>query len=664
MAQSPAAAQQPAGSSAILASLITATVASFGLLFISELLRISNTELRQRVFAPRIYRRQVARAAEGISSATTWTGRTTSIASAVPGRRPFAWIWPVLRARDSDMLADTGGVDALVLLKTARLGAYVVAITALFDLSLVLWANIKGRPLPLGPWASDMDKLTIGHVADNASVLWVHFFSVVYKTAVTLALLCRFSAWFANAQRTACRQRLTRPEGTAVLVIHPENGVAGARSVFSSLYPGSVIAVVPVIDQKLVTKLAAEREQLLIKLEDARHRLDASAEPCKRPTHRTVCLVGRRVDSIDAWTEQLLDVDARLAATHNALTVGTTTVDAPLRNAAFVIFNSARAAAIASQVAVEQKWLQWGLSLAPPPNDCFWANIGRHVPTALRYALVAGFTTLVLFYIIPISAVQAVSTLSNLKALLPFLAPVLKIPVVVAILEGVLPGLALLVFLSVLPAIIRAGAAASGVPTRSGLDVALVRGLFWFTSINVFLANVLAGSVFAALKHLVDKPTSIFDTLGSTVPGTSRFFISFILLKAVGDSAGAVSGIVASIVYLAKTRLLGGNRNARREAACWAPATVSLGAQLSDTLLVLLLTVVFSTVAPLTHLAGGAYFLLRIVAIKAQLLYTHEPEYDGGGIIWPAVRGRVCVALMLYQATTVRHHPGSLTAAC
>ena len=567
MAQSPAAAQQPAGSSAILASLITATVVSLGLLLISELLRISNQELRQRVYAPRIHRKQAARAAEGI----TWTGRATTVPTAVPGRTPLAWLGPALRATDADMLGDLG-VDALVLLKTARLGAYIVALTAAFDLSVVLWANIRGRPLPLGPWASDMDKLTIGHVAD----------------------------------------------------------------------------------QKLVTKLAGEREQLLTKLEDARHRLDESAEPCKRPTHRTkACgLLGPRVDSIDAWTEQLLDVDARLAAAHNALCVGATTDDAPLRDAAFIIFNSARAAAIASQVAVEQRWLKWGLSIAPPPNDCFWPNIGRHVPAPVSYALTAGFTALVLFYIVPIGAVQAVSTLSNLKALLPFLAPVLKMPVVVAILEGVLPGLALLVFLSVLPMIIRAGAAASGVRTHSGLDMSLLRGLFWFTTINVFLANVLAGSVFAALKHLVDKPTSIFDTLGSTVPGTSRFFISFILLKAIGDSAGAVSGIVSSIVYLAKTRLLGGNRNARREAACWAPATVSLGAQLSDTLLVLLLTVVFSTVAPLTHLAGGAYFLLRLVAIKAQLLYTHEPDYDGGGIIWPAVRGRVCVTLMLYQATT------------
>ena len=649
MAQSPAAAQQPAGSSAILASLITATVVSLGLLLISELLRISNTELRQRVYAPRIHRKQAARAAEGI----TWTGRATTVPTAVPGRTPLAWLGPALRATDADILGDLG-VDALVLLKTARLGAYIVALTAVFDLSVVLWANIRGRPLPLGPWASDMDKLTIGHVADHANVLWVHFLSVVYKTAVTLALLYRFSAWFANAQRMACRQRISRPEGTAVLVMHPEGGVTGARSVFSSLYPDSFLTAVPVIDQKLVTKLAGEREQLLTKLEDARHRLDESAEPCKRPTHRTkACgLVGPRVDSIDAWTEQLLDVDARLAAAHNALCVGATTDDAPLREAAFIIFNSARASAIASQVAVEQRWLKWGLSIAPPPNDCYWPNIGRHVPAPVSYALTAGFTALVLFYIVPISAVQAVSTLSNLKALLPFLAPVLKMPVVVAILEGVLPGLALLVFLSVLPMIIRAGAAASGVRTHSGLDVSLLRGLFWFTTINVFLANVLAGSVFAALKHLVDKPTSIFDTLGSTVPGTSRFFISFILLKVIGDSAGAVSGIVASVVYLAKTRLLGGNRNARREATCWAPATVSLGAQLSDTLLVLLLTVVFSTVAPLTHLAGGAYFLLRLVAIKAQLLYTHEPDYDGGGIIWPAVRGRVCVTLMLYQATT------------
>jgi len=570
----------------------------------------------------------------------------------------------VLKATDEDLLADTG-VDAMVLLKTTRLGAYIVALTCVYDLALVLWANIHGR-MPLGAFASDMDKLTIGHVPAGSQLLWVHCFSVAFKTAVVLYLMYKKSAWFADAQRDACQKRVSRAEGRTILVRHPFDGVAGARAAFASLYGESFVAALPVVDPKQITALASERDSLLVRMEDAQMRLALSKTPGERPMHRTHVLCGPRVDSIDAWTERLLEINAHLCDARSSMFSGTGTAYAPVRDAALVVFDTPRAAAIAAQVAVERQWHVWHLSVAPPPADCVWTNLGRHVPLVVQIALKVTFAALLLFYIVPITAISALSTLSNLQKLLPFIAPILKMPVVVSVLEGVLPGLALIVFMAVLPAIVRSLASASGVQTYSALDVAELNGMYWFAVLNVFLANVLAGSLFSALQHIIDKPLSIFTTLGQTVPGTSRFFIAYILLRAIGDSAGAISGIVTSLIYLAKTRMLNGKRTARREAACWGPSALSLGSQLSDTLLVLLLTIVFSTVAPLVHLAGGLYFILRVVAVKTQLIYTHEPSYEGDGILWPSVRGRVCVTLLLYQATTagVLGLKGSAAPAC
>jgi len=432
----------------------------------------------------------------------------------------------------------------------------------------------------------------------------------------------------------------------------------------AALHPGGFVASVAAIDPRPSDALAKERDTLLSKLENARwameHSGDISADggitPARRPTHRTglLGLTGPRVDSLETYGAALLAVDSRLAAAREAALRGEATPDAPPRGAAFVTFATPRAAAIAAQVALSRDPLTWRLMPAPPPDDVLWHNVGRMPPLlrqAATYATTAALYVMVVFYMIPIAAVSALSTLSQLEKLMPFIEPLVKPPVLRALLEGILPGLALMIFLAFLPALVRALAKARGVRTLSGLDAAELRGMFLFAVINVFLGNLLAGSVFSGLKSMVDHPAGIFSLLGTTVPQTSRFFISFIALKALGGAASDVGCVVASAVYMLKTRVLGARRTARREAAAWAPHSASLGSEASDVLLVLLLTIVFSTVAPLLLCFSALYFVCRLGAVKAAVLYRHEASYDGAAALWAPARGRVIAALLIYQAT-------------
>ena len=436
------------------------------------------------------------------------------------------------------------------------------------------------------------------------------------------------------------------------------------RDAFSTLYPAGYVAVVPAVDPHITTALAAEREALLVALECARWELDHSKRISldggvtlgRRPTHRVgfLGLVGRRVDSIQAYEAQLEEVSARLAAARAAVLRGAATPDAPARSAAYVTFATARDAAIAAQVQLSRDPFTWRLAPAPPPADVVWANAGRMPPLlrqAATYVTLAATYALVVFYMIPIAAISALSTLSNLVSLLPFLKPVVEVDAVRALLEGLLPGLALIIFLAVLPGVLRALAAARGVRTHSGTDAAELRGMFLFAAINVFLGNVLAGSVFAGLKRMIDHPTGILSLLASTVPQTSRFFISFVALKALGGAASEVGCLSACAMYLLRTRALGARRTPRREAAAWAPKAASLGSELSENILVLLLVVVFSTIAPLVHCVGILYFALRLGAVKARVMYRHEASYEGAAAIWSPTRNRVCAVLLIYQAT-------------
>jgi hypothetical protein len=626
---------------------------------------------------------------------------------------------------------------------------HLITVTAVFDLSAVLWANIAGTQA-LTQASSDLDRFTMAHVAPQAGALWVHFVSVLLKSGVALALMYRVrvpkrarevgdyaahtthlhsltspppnvmsppavaldfdgagpcgggaAAQAGGAHRVCVRRArrrrcgcvgaaggrdctaaraltltraacfaacmLTRACAPAplplLLLLLLYAAVVPARDAFATLYPGAFVAAVPAVDPRAVTALAAERESLLHALEDARWALDHSKRISRdgvslgrRPTHRSgACgLWGPRVDSLEAHAARLAVVEARLAGARAALLRGRPSEDAPARSAAFVTFATPRDAAVAAQVLLSRDPFTWRLAPAPPPEDVFWPNAGRLPPllrSAVSYVTACATGALVVFYMIPIAAVSALSTLSNLSRLLPFLKPLVRPPAVRALLEGLLPGLALIIFMALLPSIIRALAASSGVRTRSGMDAAELRGMFLFAAINVFLGNVLAGSVFSGLKAMIDHPTGIVSLLGTTVPQTSRFFMAFIALKAMGGAASEVGCVTKCALYMLHTRLLGGRRTPRREAAVWAPHATALGSEVSDILLVALLSVIFSTIAPLMHCIAALYFFLRLGAVKANVLYRHEAGYEGAATLWASARARLGAALIIYQIT-------------
>ncbi len=68
-------------------------------------------------------------------------------------------------------------------------GLQITLMTALFDLSAVLWANYVGTQAI--PNASDMDRFSMAHVAHSATTLWVHLASVALKTVIVLVMLYR-----------------------------------------------------------------------------------------------------------------------------------------------------------------------------------------------------------------------------------------------------------------------------------------------------------------------------------------------------------------------------------------------------------------------------------------------------------------------------------------
>jgi hypothetical protein len=500
----------------------------------------------------------------------------------------------------------------------------------------------------------------------------------------------QLSAWVAAQQERLAEERLRRPEGCCVLLTDVPGGVdagaarnaahsqahrthataavferafhspfpfCAARAVFASLYPDTFLAAVPVLDSARCDALAAERDALRCALERATAAAAAAAaEHAPRPTHRTglLGLLGDEVDSVAAHTARLEAVESRLAAARAAALSCTPSDDAPPQAAAFLAFASPRAAAQAAQAALCRDTLAWRLAPAPPPDDLLWRNVGRYAALSgilASSAALAATYALVCFYMVPVAAVSALSSLTNLSRALPFLKPLVKAPAVQALLEGLLPGLALIICLAALPALMRALALSAGERTRSGLACAEVRSLFLFSAVNVFLGHVVAGSVLSDIRGLLDnawQPGAVLNVLGTTVPRTSRFFINLVALKSIAGAASQATCIRFGALFALRARRAPPGAAA---AAAWAPAPAILSGDIADILLVALLTIVFSTIAPIMHLVGITYFFLRLGAIRSCVLYRHEAGYDGGGALWAPARGRLFAACLIYQFT-------------
>jgi hypothetical protein len=81
--------------------------------------------------------------------------------------------------------------------------------------------------------------------------------------------------------------------------------------------------------------------------------------------------------------------------------------------------------------------LKWQVYAAPEPREVIWSNLAKPVSQrALRKAIVYVVVFLIiLFFMIPILFISALTTLNNLETLVPFIKAILKIKPLTAVIQ-------------------------------------------------------------------------------------------------------------------------------------------------------------------------------------------------------------------------------------
>lgn len=248
-----------------------------------------------------------------------------------------------------------------------------------------------------------------------------------------------------------------------------------------------------------------------------------------RPTNKIgfLGLCGAKVDSIDYYTEKINESIPKLESEQKV------TLREKQLNAALVFFTNRATAASAAQTLHAQMGDTWTVTDAPEARQVLWPNLKikffqRQLRQYVVYIIVA---LTVVFYMIPIAAISAITTLDNLVKLIPFIKPVVKQSALKTVLEAYLPQLALIIFLALLPKLLFALSKAEGIPSQSHAIRAASGKYFYFVVFNVFLGVTLSGTLFSTFKTIQDKPNTIIDLLATSLPGNASYFITFVALK-------------------------------------------------------------------------------------------------------------------------------------
>ncbi|RMZ84692.1 hypothetical protein DV737_g948, partial [Chaetothyriales sp. CBS 132003] len=270
--------------------------------------------------------------------------------------------------------------------------------------------------------------------------------------------------------------------------------------------------------------------------------------PKDRPTHRLKPIIGKKVDTINWARDEIARLNPLVEKAQNTYRSG----EATPMNAVFVEFHNQYRAQAAYQMVAHHK----PLHMAPRvigmvPEEVVWTNMGMTWKTAsIRNALsIAAAAVLIIFWAIPVAVVGAISNINYLTEKLPWLCFITHIPsVILGVVTGLLPVILLSILTSLVPPIFRYLGQLGGKPTRSLIELRCQESFFWFQVVDVFLVTTLSSAASAAVSQIIQNPSSVTSLLSKNLPKASNFYISYLILQALGFAGGALAQVVGLIL--------------------------------------------------------------------------------------------------------------------
>ncbi|KAF5176799.1 calcium permeable stress-gated cation channel, partial [Thalictrum thalictroides] len=392
---------------------------------------------------------------------------------------------------------------------------------------------------------------------------------------------------------------------------------------------------------------------MIKKKKKLRNRLDyyelkCSRNQAKRPTTKTgfLGLWGQKVDAIEFYTMEIDKISKEIEAERQK----TTNNPKSIMPAAFVSFKTRWGAAVCAQTQQTKNPTIWLTEWASEPRDVYWQNLA--IPfvslTIRKLIMFVAFFFLTFFFMIPIAFVQSLANIEGIEKAAPFLKPVIELSLIKSFIQGFLPGIALKIFLIILPAILMLMSKFEGFTSISSLERRSASRYYFFLLINVFLGNIIAGAAFEQLDSFLNKSANdIPKTIGVAIPMKATFFITYIMIDGWAGVAGEILRLKPLIIFHIKNSFLVKTERDREEAM--DPGSLGFNTGEPQIQLYFLLGLVYAVVTPILLPFIIVFFGLAFLVYRHQIINVYNQEYESAAAFWPDVHGRVITALIISQ---------------
>ncbi|RAL43518.1 hypothetical protein DM860_012659 [Cuscuta australis] len=318
--------------------------------------------------------------------------------------------------------------------------------------------------------------------------------------------------------------------------------------------------------------------------------------------------------------------------------------------AAFVSFSSRWGAAVCAQTQQTSNPTVWLTEWAPEPRDVYWNNLSiPYVELNIRRLFMGvALFFLTFFFMIPIAFIQSLASIEGIEKVFPFLKKLIEMDIVKSFVQGFLPGIALKIFLIILPSILMAMSKIEGFTSLSSLERRSAGKYHLFLFVNVFLGSIITGAAFEQLQTFMNQsPTEIPRTVGVAIPIKATFFITYVMVDGWSGIAAEILRLTPLIMFHIKNSFLVKTERDREQAM--DPGSITLATSEPRIQLYFLLGLVYSVATPVLLPFIVVFFAFAYLVFRHQIINVYDQKYESGAAFWPDVHFRIIIGMITSQ---------------
>ncbi|KAJ0682071.1 putative calcium-dependent channel, 7TM region phosphate [Helianthus annuus] len=561
------------------------------------------------------------------------------------------WMPDALKMPELELI-DHAGLDSAVYLRIYLLGLKIFIPILFLTWAILVPVNWTNNWLELSKATySDIDKLSISNIPQGSHRFYAHVVMAYAVTFWTCFALKREYETVAKMRLHFLQSEKRRPDQFTVLVknVPPDADESVSEAVehfFLVNHPDHYLTHQVVLNANKLAKLVEEKKSKQNWLVYYQNKYERNQS--KRPMMKTgfLGLWGEKVDAIEHHIAEIEKLSNEIAEEKDNVRNNPKAI----MPAAFVSFKTRWGAAVCAQTQQARNPTLWLTEWAPEPRDVYWPNLAiPYVSLTVRRLLMSvAFFFLTFFFIIPVAFVQSLANIEGLEKTASFLKPIIEIKPIKAFIQGFLPGIALKIFLILLPTILMIMSKFEGFLSISRLERRSASRYYLFNFFNVFLASVVTGTVLEQLQTFLKKSVNDLPaTIGVAIPMKATFFITYIMVDGWSGTAGEILRLKPLIIYHLKNFFLVKTEKDREEAM--DPGSIGFDTGEPQIQLYFLIGLIYAVVTPLLTPFILVFFALAYVVYRHQIINVYNQEYESSAAFWPDVHGRIIGALVISQ---------------